>query len=76
MPPTDPKKQRESLRAYTAAARALELHETAMAVLETAGTKEAARAIAVLRRAQQRQLKLLDAAAAKLGAPYPKREGT
>jgi hypothetical protein len=67
----DPKKQREHLRAYTAAARAMELHEVAITVLEGAATIEAARAIILLKRAQVRQLNLLDAAAAKLGAPYP-----
>jgi hypothetical protein len=67
----DPKKQREHLRAYTAAARALELHEVAIIVLDGANTTEAQRAVTILKRAQQRQLRLLDAAASKLGAPYP-----
>ncbi len=68
---TDPKKQREHLRVYTAATRAMELHEAAIRVLEGAGTTEAERAIVMLKRAQQRQLVRLDAAAARLGAPYP-----
>lgn len=72
---TDPKKQREHLQTYTAAARALELHEVAINVLEGANTTEAARAITILKRAQHRQLRLLDAAAAKLGAPYPAPSG-
>lgn len=66
----DPKKQRQHLRDYTTAARNIELNEAAIRVLESLITRESEAAIKVLKRGQQRQLKLLDAAAAKLGAPY------
>jgi len=66
----DQKKQRQYLRDYTTAARNIELNEAAIRVIESLITREAETAIKVLKRGQQRQLKLLDAAAEKLGAPY------
>jgi hypothetical protein len=66
----DTKKQREHLRAYTLAARQIELAGVAIGVLEGMNTREASQAIKTLQRGQQRQLKLLDAAAERLGAPY------
>jgi hypothetical protein len=69
----DPKKQREHLRAYESALRHLELHEAAIRILENLSSPESAQARRALKRGQTRQLKLLDAAAAKLGAPYPAR---
>ncbi len=66
----DAKQQRRHLQDYTRAARQIELAEVAINVLEGMDTREALRAIGVLKRGQQKQLKLLDAAAAKLGAPY------
>ena len=66
----DAKKQRQHLRDYTEAARNLELHGAAIRVLEGLLTPEAAAAIRVLKRGQQKQLKRLDAAAERLGAPY------
>lgn len=64
------KTQREHLRTYTIAARQLELAGVAINVLEGMNTREAAQAIKTLQRGQQVQLKRLDDAAAKLGAPY------
>jgi hypothetical protein len=66
----DAKTQRKHLNDYTQAARNIELNEAAIKLLGDLITMEAASAIKVLKRGQQRQLKLLDAAAAKLGAPY------
>ena len=66
----DTKKQRQHLRDYTQAHRHIETFGAAITLLENMLASEAATAIRVLKRGQQRQLKLLDAAAAKLGAPY------
>ena len=66
----DASKQRERLRAYQAAARNIELAEAAIGILERVDTFEARTAINTLKRGQNKQLKLLDASAAKLGAPY------
>ena len=66
----DQKKQRQHLRDYTQAARNIDLAGVAITVLEGMNTREALQAIKTLQRGQHRQLKLLDAAAAKLGAPY------
>ena len=63
-------KQREYLREYRNAARHLEVSHAAIRALEGLNSREAMQAIRVLMRGQQRQLKLLDAAAAKLDAPY------
>lgn len=66
----DTKRQRQHLRDYTQAYRDIEIFGAAITLLENLPASEAATAIRVLRRGQQRQLKSLDAAAAKLGAPY------
>jgi len=66
----DTKKHRQHLRDYTQAHRHIETFWAAITLLENLPASEAATAIRVLKRGQQRQLKLLDAAAAKLGAPY------
>lgn len=67
---TTKKKQYEALHRYTAATRALELSGAAIRILERLDTQEAKSAVDTLLRGQQRQLKLLDKAAADLGAPY------
>jgi len=66
----DQKKQRHHLAVYTLAARQIELAGVAIRVLEGMNTREAVQAIRILERGQQVQLKRLDAAAEKLGAPY------
>jgi len=66
----DTKTKRKYLRDYTCAARNLELAGVALTILEGMNTREAASAVNALQRGQKRQLKLLDAAAAKLGVPY------
>lgn len=63
--------RRQHLVDYTSAAREIELAAVAVKVLEGMRSAEALKAIALLRRCQSRQLSLLDAAAANLGAPYP-----
>lgn len=68
---TTRKTPRQHLEAYTDAARQIELAGVAINVLEGMNSREAAAAISVLTRGQQRHLKRLDAAAAALGAPYP-----
>ena len=65
------KTQRQHLNDYTQAAREIELMGAAVTLLENLLMQESAQAIRVLKRGQQRALKHLDAAAAKLGAPYP-----
>ena len=62
--------KRKHLEAYTWAARNIELTGAAIVILEGVDGNEARTAIRVLMRSQQRHLKRLDAAAAKLGAPY------
>jgi hypothetical protein len=64
-------KARIALREFQDAARTMELAEAAINILERLSTSEASAAIRALKRGQQKQLRLLDAAAAKLGAPYP-----
>lgn len=64
-------KKRDHLNDYTDAAREIEIAGVAIKALECMRSVEAARAIKMLHVAQQRHLKRLDAAAAKLGAPYP-----
>lgn len=64
------KLQRQYLREYTDAMRHMEVSQVAIAALEPLHSREAMQAVRVLKRGQQRQLKLADAAAAKLGAPY------
>jgi hypothetical protein len=62
--------QRKHLLDYAVAAKNLELSEVAIKVLEGVNTSESRIAIRALKRGQQKQLNLLDAAAEKLGAPY------
>lgn len=66
------KTQREHLGDYTRAARQIELVHVAISVLEPLHGARVLRAIKILQQDQQASLKCLDAAAAKLGAPYPK----
>jgi hypothetical protein len=66
----DPKKQRKHLRDYAQAFRNMERADAAIHVLEGMNTKAASAAIKRLADDQQRLLRLQDAAAAKLGAPY------
>ena len=66
----DTKTRRKHLNAYTMATRNIELSEVAIAVLDRVNTNSSRRAIAILSRGQQQQLKLLDASAEMLGAPY------
>lgn len=67
----DQKMQRKHLNDYTTAARVIEISGAAIVMLEQLGTTEAMQACRALHRGNRRQLKLLDAAAARLGAPYP-----
>ena len=66
----DAKKRRQYLSEYTDAAREIELAGVAIKVLEGLRSAEGARCIKLLESMQQRQIRLLDAAAANLGAPY------
>lgn len=66
----DTKKQREHLDQHTRAVRDIELTEAAINILESVSGAEAQRCIKRLKAEQQRQLRRIDAAAAKLGAPY------
>lgn len=70
------KTQRKHLEDYTDAAREIELSGAAVSVLEGMRSAEAQRAIKLMHTVQQRRLKHLDAAAEKLGAPYPTKEQT
>lgn len=65
------KTPREHLEDYTYAARALEMQELCIGILEHQGSQASMRCVDILKRDQQVQLRRLDAAAAKLGAPYP-----
>jgi ATPase subunit of ABC transporter with duplicated ATPase domains len=65
------RRQRLLLNVYTEAARNIELTQVAIVVLEGVNTIAAQTAIRTLKGGQRKQLKLMDAAAAKLGAPYP-----
>lgn len=62
---------RNALDDYTRAARHMELVDAAITMLEGLNSREVRTAIRALQKGQQRQLKLLDTAAARLGAPYP-----
>ncbi len=62
---------RQHLNEYTAAASNMEIAEAAITMLERCRHPEAQTAIRALKRGQNRQLRLLDASAARLGAPYP-----
>lgn len=64
------KTPRAHLNDYTYAMREIELAEVAVKILEALNSIESRRAIKMLLKLQQRQVKRLDAAAAKLGAPY------
>lgn len=65
---TDAKTKRKHLRNYSAAYRDIELTGVAIEILEkVSGTQ---RVIAALNKLQSKQLSMIDAAAAKLGAPY------
>ena len=66
----DAKTKREYLNEYTNAARQIELSGVAIAVLEKMHGNTAQRLIKSLHHESARALKRLDAAAAKLGAPY------
>ncbi len=65
-------KLRRHLNDFQDAARQIELAQVAIDVMEKMNTRAATAAIRILKRGQQPLLKRLDAAAAKLGAPYPK----
>lgn len=64
------RRRRQYLREYTDAARHIEVSHVAITALESLHSPEALQAMRVLKRGQQRQLRLLDSAAAKLGAPF------
>lgn len=69
----DEKTRRKHLNDYSDAAREIEVAGIAVDVLEKLRfTPAVDRCIKLLQAGQQRQLKKLDAAATKLGAPYPK----
>ena len=65
----------KALNAYTDACRQIELAQVCIDVLERMRGAIATHCIHRLQAEQQRALKLLDANAAKLGAPYPFRGG-
>lgn len=71
----DAKSARMALSRYSYAHRMLQLAGAAITILESMNTSEAARAIKTLQGGQQKLLKEMDAAAAKLGAPYHSTEG-
>lgn len=64
----DAKTRRKYLNAHAAECRDIELTEAAIMILER--VTGVAGVIATLKRKQQGQLKRIDAAAKKLGAPY------
>lgn len=64
----DAKTKRKHLNDYTDACRDIELTEAAIGILES--VTGAAGVVATLRRKQRSHLRRIDAAAAKLGAPY------
>lgn len=66
------KTSRDHLNDYTHALRQIELAGAAIAVLETMNTDEASQAVKLLNSGQKKLIRRMDAAAAKLGAPYPK----
>ncbi|MEY2875854.1 MAG: hypothetical protein RLZZ373_3225 [Pseudomonadota bacterium] len=62
--------QRKALDDHKTACRDIELTEAAITLLERVTGSQ--RAVAALKRSQHRHLARLDAAAEKLGAPYPR----
>lgn len=62
--------QRKHLKTYGNELKEIEFAELAIHICERISDPAGARCVAQLKRAQQRILKRLDAAAAKLGAPY------
>ena len=68
--------KRKILMEYASASRNIELAHAATLLLECMNAPEASKAIAILQRCQQKQLVKLDAAAKKLGAPYPGKGAT
>ena len=66
----DAKTKRKHLNDYTCAAREIELAGVAITILEGMNCREATTAINALKRRSMNRIKRLDAAAAKLGAPY------
>jgi hypothetical protein len=58
------------LNQYKTALRQIELAGVAITVMEGMNTKEAIMAIRALKRGQGLQVRILDEAAEKLGAPY------
>lgn len=69
----DAKTRRKHLREYSAAHGDIELTGAAIGILERVSGTE--KAIKMLQKLQHKQLDRMDAAAEKLGAPYPKLEG-
>lgn len=67
----DTKTQRKHLEEYTDAARQIELAQVCINVLEAMRGDAATRCIRTLKREQDRALTKMDAAAERLGAPYP-----
>jgi hypothetical protein len=65
------KTQRDWLDEYSKAARDIEISEAAITVLAACSHRAARVAVAALKNGQQGCLRRLDAAAARLGAPYP-----
>jgi hypothetical protein len=63
--------RRNVLLDYTHECRQMDLSGAAVDILETMNTPEASAAVRALKRGQQRLLKRIDKAAAKLGCPYP-----
>jgi hypothetical protein len=67
----DAKTRRKHLNDYSAANRDIELTEQAIYMIERVSeSRQASAAISLLKREQQRNLRRLDKAAEKLGAPY------
>jgi hypothetical protein len=69
--PMDTKTQRKHLTEYNDAARQIELAQVCINVLEAMRGNAATRCIRTLKAEQQRALTKMDAAANRLGAPYP-----
>lgn len=66
----DAKTKRKHLNDYSKAARDIELAGVAITILERMNCRGAITAINALKRRSTSRIKKLDAAAAKLGAPY------
>lgn len=66
-----PKTPRDHLVEHDQAVRQIELVEVAIRILENLHGPRVDRATKILRQDQQESLKLIDATAEKLGAPYP-----